>query len=93
MLSALRERLGDFRNRKVADPAFRRWASRFPLTRSVARRQARALFDLTAGFVYSQVLAACVRVDLFEMLAARAARPRRDRFAASTCPREARTAC
>jgi len=69
MLSALRERLGDFRNRKVADPAFRRWASRFPLTRSVARRQAKALFDLTAGFVYSQVLAACVRVGLFEMLA------------------------
>jgi demethylspheroidene O-methyltransferase len=70
MLSALRERLSDFRNRKVADPAFRRWASRFPLTRSVARRQAKALFDLTAGFVYSQVLAACVRVGLFEMLAA-----------------------
>jgi len=69
MLNALRERLSDFRNRKVADPAFRRWASRFPLTRSVARSQAKALFDLTAGFVYSQVLAACVRVGLFEMLA------------------------
>jgi len=70
MLSDLRERLSDFRNRKVADPAFRRWASRFPLTRWVARRQAKALFDLTAGFVYSQVLAACVRVGLFDMLGA-----------------------
>jgi demethylspheroidene O-methyltransferase len=41
---------------------------RFPLTRAVARRRARALFDLTAGFVYSQILAACVQLDLFETL-------------------------
>ena len=70
MLSAWLERLRDFRNRKVADPLFRRWAGRFALTRPVARRQAKALFDLTAGFVYSQILGACVRVDLFEILAA-----------------------
>jgi demethylspheroidene O-methyltransferase len=63
------DRFRDFRNRRIADPAFRRWAARFPLTRPIARRQARALFDLTAGFVYSQVLAACVRIDLFELLA------------------------
>jgi len=69
MLDTLRERFNDFRNRKVADPAFRRWASRFPLTRRIARRQAKSLFDLTAGFVYSQVLVACVRVGLFDMLA------------------------
>jgi demethylspheroidene O-methyltransferase len=71
MLTSLLERFRDFRNSKVADPAFRRWAARFPLTRPVARRQATALFDLTAGFVYSQILSACVRIDLFEMLAAR----------------------
>jgi demethylspheroidene O-methyltransferase len=52
----------------LADPGFQRWAMRFPLTRFVARRRARALFDLTAGFVYSQVLAACVRLGLFDML-------------------------
>ena len=63
------ERLRDFRNRRVADPVFRRWAARFPLTRPVARRQAGALFDLTAGFVYSQILAACVRAGLFDLLA------------------------
>ena len=68
MLSALLERIRDFRNRKVSDPAFRRWAARFPLTRPIARRQAGALFDLTAGFVYSQILSACVRLDLFELL-------------------------
>ncbi len=69
MLSAWIERIRDFRNRKVSDPAFRRWAGRFALTRPIARRQANALFDLTAGFVYSQILAACVRVDLFDILA------------------------
>jgi demethylspheroidene O-methyltransferase len=52
----------------LANPSFQRWAMRFPLTRFVARRRARALFDLTAGFVYSQILAACVRLDLFEVL-------------------------
>ena len=35
------------------------------LTRPVAQRRARQLFDLVAGFVYSQVLLACVRLDLF----------------------------
>ena len=34
----------------------------------MARARARALFDLTAGFVYSQILAACVQLDLFEKL-------------------------
>ena len=41
----------------------------FPLTRPIARRRARAVFDLCAGFVYSQVLLACVGCELFEMLA------------------------
>jgi demethylspheroidene O-methyltransferase len=35
----------------------------------VAQRRARALFDLCAGFVYSQVLFACVRLGLLELLA------------------------
>ncbi len=36
----------------------------------MAQRDAKALFDLVAGFVYTQVLLACVRLDLFERLAA-----------------------
>ncbi len=40
-----------------------------PLTRPIARRRARALFDLCAGFVYSQILFACVRLKLFDQLA------------------------
>jgi demethylspheroidene O-methyltransferase len=64
-----RERWNDWRNRTVARPGFQRWAAAFPLTRPLARSHARELFDLVAGFVYSQVLLACVRLDLFERLA------------------------
>lgn len=35
----------------------------------MARRRARALFDLCAGFVYTQVLTAAVRVELFDAVA------------------------
>ncbi len=59
-----------WRNDLVADPRFQRWAARMPLVRRVAARRANALFDLCAGFVYSQVLLACVRLDVFERLAA-----------------------
>lgn len=54
-----------WRNRTLADPRFQRWAGAFPLTRWIAQRRASALFDLTAGFVYSQILYAAVRSDLF----------------------------
>jgi len=40
------------------------------LTRWTARRHARALFDVCAGFVYSQILYACVHLKLFDLLAA-----------------------
>jgi demethylspheroidene O-methyltransferase len=57
------------RDRLASDPKFRRWAGSNALTRPIARRRARALFDLCAGFVYSQVLLACVRLRLFDRLA------------------------
>lgn len=55
-----------FRNRLLSDPKFLAFAQRFPLMRSVARRRSRALFDLLAGFSYSQVLYACVSLRLIE---------------------------
>lgn len=67
--ASLRDRVMAARDRLLASPRFHRWAARFPLTRPVARRQARALFDLCAGFVYAQVLTACVQLKLFEILA------------------------
>jgi demethylspheroidene O-methyltransferase len=57
------------RDRLLGSARFVRWASAFPLTRPIARRRARALFDLVAGFVYSQTLLACVRLRLFDHLA------------------------
>jgi hypothetical protein len=58
----------NWRNRLLGSEGFRRLATRFPLTRWIARRRAAALFDLVAGFVYSQVLLACVRLHLFDIL-------------------------
>ena len=60
--AAWRERWLNWRNRLVADPRFQRWAAASPLTRFIAQRRAKALFDLCAGFVYSQILLACVRL-------------------------------
>jgi demethylspheroidene O-methyltransferase len=53
----------------VARPEFRRWAGRFWATRGMSRNRAATLFDLAAGFVYSQILLACVQLDLFTILA------------------------
>lgn len=67
---ALHERVLAWRDRLLASTRFRRLAIAFAPTRPLARAQARELFDLMAGFVYSQVLLACVRLDLFGRLAA-----------------------
>jgi demethylspheroidene O-methyltransferase len=64
----MRDRFRAWRESLTASPRFRRWAAAFPLTRPFARKRARALFDLCAGFVYSQVLFACVRLKLFDLL-------------------------
>ncbi|MGE4241279.1 methyltransferase [Ramlibacter sp.] len=58
-----------WRNRLLASRVFQKRAAFFALTRPVARRRAGELFDLVAGFVYSQVLLACVRLNLFDILA------------------------
>ena len=57
-----------WRNRLLSDPQFQRFAARFWLTRPIARRKASALFDLVAGFTYSQVLAACIEIGLLDRL-------------------------
>ncbi len=66
----LRDRVLGLRDRLLASARFQRWAQRFALTRPLARRSTRALFDIVAGFVYSQTLFACVRLDVFGMLRA-----------------------
>lgn len=59
----------NWRDRLLTSPAFQSRSLRLPVARWIARRRMRALFDLCGGFVYSQVLLACVRLGLLEMLA------------------------
>jgi demethylspheroidene O-methyltransferase len=66
---SLADAFADWRNSVIASARFQRWAARFPFTRWFVRKQATALFDVMAGFVYSQILLACVRINLFELLA------------------------
>lgn len=64
-----------FRDRTLARPGFQRMATRVPFVRRHARGEARALFDIVAGFSYSQVLAACRRLGVLERLAEGPVRP------------------
>ena len=70
MTAQWRDRWIVWRNRWLASPRFQRWAAAFPMTRQIARQRTQDLFDLVAGFVYSQTLAACIRLGLLERLAA-----------------------
>jgi len=67
-LRGLFDRCLSLRDRILASEKFKRRAGSFPLSRLIARRRARDLFDLCAGFVYSQVLLACVQLRLFDIL-------------------------
>ncbi len=57
------------RDRLLQDARFQRWVAAFPLTRFMARRRQRELFDLVAGFVYTQVLFSVVKLGLLPRLA------------------------
>lgn len=65
----LRDRALGLRDRILSSARFQRLAGAFALTRPIARQRASALFDLCAGFVYSQILLSCVRLKLFHHLA------------------------
>lgn len=68
-MSGLRAGWLRWRNGLLASPRFQAFSARCWLTRPVARRRARALFDLVAGFTYSQTLAAFVEMGLPSLLA------------------------
>ena len=67
-LLSWRDRMLSWRDIVLTNPRFQQFAGSFALTRPIARRRASALFDLCAGFVYSQILQACVQLNLFETL-------------------------
>ncbi len=52
----------------LSSPKFQRWASSSILTRHIARKRAGDMFSICAGFVYSQILQACVQLNVFELL-------------------------
>lgn len=62
------DRWRDARNRLLASARFRHWAAGSWWTRPVAQARAAEVFDLVAGFVYSQVLLAAMQLRLFELL-------------------------
>ncbi|MFK8015704.1 MAG: methyltransferase [Gammaproteobacteria bacterium] len=64
----LRRRALALRNRLLSSARLRSFSNRFWPARLVARSQARELFDVIAGFTYSQVLFACVRLGVFDRL-------------------------
>jgi demethylspheroidene O-methyltransferase len=56
------------RNAILASPRFQYWAALLPFSRPIVRHKAAAMFNIVTGFVYSQVLAACIKTELLEML-------------------------
>lgn len=54
----------DFRDACLTSPRFHKFASSFPLTRPIVRKRQSELFDLVSGFVYSQILLACIELDV-----------------------------
>ena len=69
--SPLRDRIHARIDRWMTSDALYRWSTSNPVTRWITRRRARQVFDLMAGFVYSQVLLACVRLRVLETVAER----------------------
>ena len=65
---AWRDRFDGWMDSKLTDPSFSRWAAGNILTRWITRRRASQVFDVMAGFVYSQVLLACVRLRILELV-------------------------
>ena len=63
------DRLFSARDGLYASATFQRWAARIPGVRRIARRRSRAVFDLVAGFAYTQTVAACVQCGLLTLIA------------------------
>lgn len=63
-----RVKMAQWRNRILASRAFQQHAAANPLLRPIARKRAGALFDLLAGFTYTQTLLATVEAGWIEQL-------------------------
>ncbi len=52
----------------VASSKFQKWAGNTPIIRGFARRDGEKIYDIMAGFVYSQTLLALVELDVLKYL-------------------------
>jgi demethylspheroidene O-methyltransferase len=68
-MAPIPDRIAAWRNRLLADADIRAKLQRLPFSRRIARRRARALFAINAGFINSQVLTALLDLELLERLA------------------------
>ena len=57
-----------WRDRLIADTRFQNRISKVPFLKNIAKKRANQLFDVMAGFVYTQILLSCVRLNLFNLL-------------------------
>jgi demethylspheroidene O-methyltransferase len=62
------DRILILRDQLIATKRFQRLAASLPIFRFISRSRASNLFDVMAGFVYSQILLACVRLNVFNHL-------------------------
>ncbi len=68
MLSNIRLYFSDIRNKIVASPKFQKWAGEMPLLNRFVRKDGERIYDLMAGFVYSQTLLALVELNVLSLL-------------------------
>ncbi|MDG2474522.1 MAG: methyltransferase [Paracoccaceae bacterium] len=61
----------NWRNGLVGSHRFQKWAGNTPVVRAIARKDGEKIYDLMAGFVYSQTLLAMVELDIFNHLKGR----------------------
>jgi demethylspheroidene O-methyltransferase len=70
---SLGERVTDrvlaWRDRLLGSHQFQLFAAKAPVFSWIARKRSAEVFDIAAGFVYTQVLYSCVKLKVFEMLA------------------------
>ena len=66
--NSIMDRVLAARDRLVSSLRFQRIVSSVPGLRKIAQNQAKDVFDLLAGFVYSQTLSACVELGLLQTL-------------------------
>ena len=62
------DRLYIYKDKLIANSQFQNTVAKIPFLRGIAKKRANQLFDVMAGFVYTQILLACIRLNIFNQL-------------------------